>query len=87
MNLTGEKIRDKEYRFNHFGGLWYEKRMKDLLINCNEKNNNKDDEYYNIINEYLELDKEYKEFQKWVKKEVKRRNKIAFQDYINSFKF
>ena len=80
---------NKEYRFNHLGGVWYENRMKDLLIKYDEyikrNQNEKDEEYYNIINEYLELETEYKEFKRWVKKEVKRRDKIAFQEKINNY--
>ena len=75
---------NKIYRFEHLGGVWYEKRLKDLL-NEYEILKNDDDNYYNVIKEYLELEEEFQEFKKWVKKEVKRREKKAFQEYINNF--
>ena len=72
---------NKEYRFNHLGGVWYNNTLEDLLNKYDEKKE-KNEDYYDIIKEYLEIEEEYNEFKKWVKKEVKRRDKIAIQEYI-----
>ncbi len=80
MGMNKDNI--KMYRFNNLGGQWYLNRLNDLYDTYIEKK--KKNEYiYDITSEYLELETEYKEYEKWVKKEVKRRQKIAVREYIN----
>ena len=75
--------KDKKYRFNNLGGLWYENTINDLLNQYEEKKKNNED-CYNIAMELSELDKEHKEFKRWVKKEAKRRQKIAVLEYLKN---
>ena len=56
----------KEYRFNHLGGQWYINTLKDLFIKYEEMKKHNEDTT-DIINEYLYLENEYKEREKWVR--------------------
>ena len=55
----------------------------DLFIKYEEKKQNKED-CLDIINELSELYEEHEEFKRWIKKEAKRRHKIAVMEYLNN---
>ncbi len=81
MGMNKDNI--KMYRFNNLGGQWYLNTLDDLYNVYEEKKQNNED-LREIIKEYLELEAEYKEYEKWIKKEVKRRQKIAVLEFIKS---
>jgi hypothetical protein len=71
-------------RFSKIAGNTYENKINDLYIIIKEKQRNNEDTT-DDINNLIEVMAEYKEWKKWAKKEVKRRQKEAIQTYINEY--
>lgn len=71
-------------RFKGIAGRTYENKIDELYIIIKEKQMlNEDTTDY--INNLIEVMAEYKEWKKWAKKEIKRRQKEAIQTYINEY--
>jgi len=69
-----------KYRFN--GVQLYIDEMNKIFDKYEEKKKNNED-YYDLMREYLEIEEEYRDFLKWVKKEVKREQKEAIRVYLS----
>ena len=61
-----------------------EKRTKEVEDQLEKEKKKNNEDCYNIAMELSELDKEHKEFKRWVKKEAKRCSKIAVLEYIHA---
>ena len=68
------------YRFN--GVQLYIDEMNKIFDKYEEKKKNNED-FYELTREYLEIEEEYRDFKKWIKKEVKREQKEAIKIYLS----